>query len=153
MNASSISQSVLEMIEPIVQEEKLELVDVEYKKSGRDWVLRIYIDKETGITHDDCQRVSRQVEDRIEVEGLISGHFVLEVSSPGLDRPLKKEKDFLRYRNKRVRVKTFAPIGKQRNFSGTIEAFENGVLFLRDESRTIEIAHDNIAQARLIIDF
>ncbi len=140
------------MIEPIVQEAGLELVDVEYKKSGRDWVLRIYIDKETGITHEDCQNVSRQVEDRIEVEGLISGHYVLEVSSPGLDRPLKKEKDFLRYQNKRVRVKTFAPIDNQRNFSGSIETFQNGVLFLREDTRTVEIDLDNIAQARLIIE-
>ena len=115
MGKPSIHQTVAEIIAPITQEENIELVDVEYKKVGKTWALRVYIDKKLGVTLDDCQRISRQVEDLIEVHEVIADPYVLEVSSPGLDRPLKKERDFIKNKEKRVRVKSFSPITEKNN--------------------------------------
>ena len=96
MGLSSICQEIFRLVEPVLQTENLELVDVEYKKEGKQWFLRIFIDKISGVTLSDCQSVSHQIEDLIEVENLINRKYIFEVSSPGLDRPLKKERDFLR---------------------------------------------------------
>jgi ribosome maturation factor RimP len=153
MAKASISESIIEIIEPVIQDESLELVDVEYKKLGKTWTLRVYIDKAQGITVDDCQKISRQIEDTIEVDELITNPFVLEVSSPGLDRPLKKEKDFLRYRNKPVEVKTYSPIENRKNFLGTIQDCKEKILYLNEEGASIKIPLDTIAKAKLIIEF
>ncbi|MFQ5450254.1 MAG: ribosome maturation factor RimP [Nitrospinaceae bacterium] len=142
----------MKIIEPAVLEENLELVDVEFKKSGPRRVLTVFIDKDEGITVEDCQRISRQIEDMIEINNLIQSSYVLEVSSPGLDRALKKERDFLRFKNKRVKVRTFSPLGNQKNFSGTIRDFREQTLFLEAAGKTLEIPLANIAKARLIIE-
>lgn len=153
MTKTSIAESIIEMVEPVINDEGLELVDVEYKKLGKTWTLRIFIDRDEGVTVEDCQKVSRQVEDMIEVDDLIANPFVLEVSSPGLDRPLKKEKDFLRFKNKAVEVKTFSPIENRKNFRGTIKDCKNQILFLDEEGGPMEIALDKISQAKPIIEF
>ena len=93
-----IAQSVMDLIEPVLEAEGLELVDVEYKKEGPNWILRIFIDKEGGVTVADCQKVSHLTGDLIDVEETIKIPFNLEVSSPGLDRSLKREKDFLKFK-------------------------------------------------------
>ena len=113
MGKPSIHNAVAELIEPVFRENNIELVDVEYKKTGRIWVLRIFIDRNHGVTVGDCQKLSRQIEDLIEVHELISVPYVLEVSSPGLDRSLKKERDFLRNKGKRVQVKTFSSVNNK----------------------------------------
>ena len=95
MRKTPIYQSVTDLIEPTLKGSDIELVDVEYKKTGKTWCLRVFIDKNQGVTVYDCQRLSREIEDLIEIHELIDNHYVLEVSSPGLDRPLKKEADFL----------------------------------------------------------
>jgi len=153
MTKASISQTVLELVTPLVEEEGLELVDVEYKKTGREWTLRILIDKASGVTLDDCQKISRKVEDLIDVENLLPTRYVLEVSSPGLDRPLKNEREFLRFVNKRITVKTFSPIENRKSFEGRIAGCENQTLYLDDEGVVREIPLKGIAQARLIIEF
>ena len=152
MGKPSIHQAVAKIIEPITQEENIELVDVEYKKVGKTLALRIYIDKKLGITLDDCQRISRQVEDLIEVHDVIADPYVLEVSSPGLDRPLKKERDFIRNKEKRVRVKSFSPINGKKQRVGTIQDFKNGTLYLKDTDGIQEIPLENIAQAKLTVE-
>ena len=152
MGKPSIHQTVAEIIEPITQEENIELVDVEYKKVGKVWALRVYIDKNLGVTLDDCQRISRQVEDLIEVHEVIADPYVLEVSSPGLDRPLKKERDFIRNKEKRVQVKSFSPINGKKQRVGTIQGFKNGTLYLEDTEGVQEIPLENIAQAKLTIE-
>ena len=152
MSKTSISQSVIEAIEPIIRDANLELVDVEYKKAGRSWVLRVYIDSERGIALDDCQRVSRQIEDAIEVDELIPSAYVLEVSSPGLDRPLKNERDFLKYKNQRVSVHTYAPIGNRKNFTGKILDVKDQTLYLEVDGETVRIDWDQISKAKLIIE-
>ena len=153
MGKGSVTETIEELVTPIINENHLELVDIEYKKEGPNWFLRIFIDKEGGVTVDDCTRVSRHIEDLIEVEEVVPSTYVLEVSSPGLDRPLKKEKDFLRFKGKRAHVTTFTPIQQQKSFKGTIRDFQEDVLFLDIDSQSVEIPKDQIAKAKLEIEF
>ena len=109
------------MLMPIVETKGFELVDVEWVKEGANWYLRAYIDKENGITVDDCEEVSRALSDLLDEEDFISENYILEVSSPGLDRPLKKEKDFARSIGKDVEVKLFKAINKEKEFVGILK--------------------------------
>jgi len=153
MGKGSVTETIEELVTPVINENRLELVDIEYKKEGKNWILRIFIDKEGGVTVDDCTRVSRHIEDLIEVEEAVPSSYVLEVSSPGLDRPLKKEKDFLRFKGKRAHVTTFTPIQQQKSFKGTIRDFQEDVLFLDIDSQPVEIPKNQIAKAKLEIEF
>ena len=153
MGKGSVTETIEALVTPITNENRLELVDVEYKKEGKNWFLRIFIDKEGGVTVDDCTRVSREIEDLIEVEEVVPSSYVLEVSSPGLDRPLKKEKDFLRFKGKRAHVTTYTPIHGQKNFKGTIRDFQEDILFLDIDSQSVEIPKNQIAKAKLEIEF
>ena len=153
MGKASIYQLVSELIEPTVTEHNIELVDVEYIKAGKVWILRVFIDKKQGVTVLDCQKLSREIEDLIEVHELISDPYTLEVSSPGLDRPLKKEADFLRNKDKQIQLKTYSPIEGRKNFSGIILDVKNKILFLVDKDDCLELELANIAQAKLVIKF
>jgi len=148
-----IYQLVIDLIEPTLQGSEIKLVDVEYKKIGKDWTLRVLIDKNQGVTVFDCQKLSREIEDLIEIHELIKDHYVLEVSSPGLDRPLKKESDFVRNKGKQIQVNTDSPINNSRINTGTIRDFSNSTLFLENNNDTLEIPLINIMQAKLIIEF
>ena len=101
MGKAPVTQSVIELIEPGLLAKGLELVDVEFKKEGKNWVLRVFIDKEGGVTLEDCQKISRLAGDLIEVEEVIEPAYTMEVSSPGLNRVLKKEKDFIKFSGKK----------------------------------------------------
>ena len=153
MGKGSVTETIEELVTPIINENRLELVDIEYKKEGPNWFLRIFIDKEGGVTVDDCTRISRYIEDLIEVEEVVPSSYVLEVSSPGLDRPLKKEKDFLRFKGKRAHVTTYTPIHQQKSFKGTIRDFQEDVLFLDVDSQPVEIPRNQIAKAKLEVEF
>ena len=153
MRKTPIYQSVTDLIEPTLKGSDIELVDVEYKKTGKAWSLRVFIDKNQGVTVYDCQRLSREIEDLIEIHELIKDHYVLEVSSPGLDRPLKKESDFVRNKGKQIQVNTDSPINNSRINTGTIKDFSNSTLFLENNNDTLEIPLINIMQAKLIIEF
>ncbi|MBT7520665.1 MAG: ribosome maturation factor RimP, partial [Nitrospina sp.] len=106
-----------------------------------------------GVTVFDCQKLSREIEDLIEIHELIKDHYVLEVSSPGLDRPLKKESDFVRNKGKQIQVNTDSPINNSKINTGTIRDFSNSTLFLENNNDTLEIPLINIMQAKLIIEF
>ena len=153
MGKASIYQSVADLIKPTLEGNGIELVDVEYKKTGKIWVLRVFIDKSQGVTVHDCQELSREIEDLIEIHELIDDHYVLEVSSPGLDRPLKKDTDFLRNKGKRIQIKTYSPINNKKENVGTVIDFVNGTLFLEDKKDILKISLTEIAQARLIVKF
>ena len=153
MRKNPIYQLVTDLIEPTLKGSDIELVDVEYKKTGKTWSLRVFIDKNQGVTVNDCQRLSREIEDLIAIHELIADRYVLEVSSPGLDRPLKKETDFIRNKGKQVLVKTYLPINSSKTNTGTIKDFSNDTLFLENEKKTFEISLSNIAQAKLIFKF
>jgi len=152
MSKGTVSQSVMEAIDPILKGENLELVDVEYKKVGKSWVLRVFIDKPGGITLADCQKVSHQIEDKIEVEEIVSAAYVLEVSSPGLDRPLKKSTDFLRYKGKKVKIHTFVQVNGEKDFSGTIIDFKEEHVQLEMVGKNFAIPLDKISKAILILE-
>ena len=125
-------QKAEELLMPIVEAQGFELVDVEYVKEAGSWYLRAYIDKEGGITVDDCEIVSRAFEARLDEADFIEDSYILEVSSPGLGRPLKKEKDYRRSMGKELELRTFRPIDGKKEFYGILRAYD-------DNSVTIEM--------------
>lgn len=150
----NIVTSVRDLIVPVVAAEGMELVDVEFKKEGRKWHLRIIIDKPGGITLSDCEKISREVGILLDVEDIINWHYTLEVSSPGLDRPLKRREDYLRFQGKLVKIKTFSPIKGQKVFSGYLQGMQDDKVRLKTKSdEEIEIPYDNISLSRLEIEF
>ena len=152
MQTGTTTQKVEKLILPVLEEMGLELVDLQYRREGKGWVLRLFIDREGGVNLEDCSRVSHQVGDLIDIDDCIPNAYCLEVSSPGLNRPLKKERDFIKYKDRRIRLNTFAPINAQRNFKGTIKDFRDGVLYLETQGIPHEIPLDNIAKANLEIE-
>jgi ribosome maturation factor RimP len=137
--------------DPLVTDMGMELVEVQYRREGHGWVLRFFIDKEGGITIDDCAAVSRQISAYLEVEDLVSHAYHLEVSSPGLERPLKKRTDFTRYVDRLVRIKLRDPLGEQRVLIGTLLGLEGDAVLLATEGETIRVEMENIAKARLTL--
>jgi ribosome maturation factor RimP len=148
----SIAQSVMTLIEPVLIAEGLELVDVEYKKEGKSWVLRIFIDKEEGITVEDCQKISRLTGDLIDIEEVIKTPFNLEVSSPGLDRSLKREKDFIKFKGKRIRLHSLSPVDGRRKFNGILADFKDQTVFMDLDGEPFKILLSQVAKANLVIE-
>jgi ribosome maturation factor RimP len=143
-----------EVLLPALNSFGVEMVDLRYRLENRGWVLRLFIDKEGGITLEDCQRVSEQVGDLLDVEDLIGHGYRLEVSSPGLDRPLTREGDFVRFTGKRARISSREPISNQRNFQGKILGVQDHqVLIEEDKGVKIAIPFPAILKARLIPEF
>lgn len=142
------------LAEPIISSFGFELVDVEYVKEAGTWYLRLYIDKEGGITIDDCEAVSRLFSDKLDEEDFIDDAYIMEVSSPGLGRPLKKEKDFKRSMGKEVEIRTYRPIDKQKEFFGVLTAYdESHVTITLDDQETRVFDRAEIALIRLAFDF
>ena len=137
------------LVDPILFSEEIELVDIEYRREARGWVLRLYIDKEGGITVDDCAEVSREMGRILDVEDFISSPYTLEVSSPGLTRPLRNERDFMKYRNRRVKVTTREPIGNRRQWKGRIRGVEGDRVELEVDGELFPIPLSNVAKANL----
>lgn len=123
-------ESIRELAAPIILSQGLELVDIEFSSEPRGWVLRFFIDKEGGITVEHCSRLSEQLGDIIDVKDIIPHHYILEVSSPGVNRVLKNEKDFLRYRGEIIKVKVAAPIDGRKHFQGTLVGCTEGTITL-----------------------
>lgn len=139
---------------PLMDEHHFELVDVEYVKEAGTWYLRAYIDKEGGIAVDDCEVISRKLGDWLDKEDFIAESYILEVSSPGLGRPLKKEKDFIRSIGKEVEVRLYRQIDKQKEFTGTLSAYdENTVTLAMDDGSQMVFGKPDIALVRLALDF
>jgi ribosome maturation factor RimP len=130
----------------------VELVDVEYLSERGRWILRIYADREGGITLDDCAMVSREIGDLIDVKDIIPHEYVLEVSSPGLNRPLKKEKDFKRAVGRKIRVKMHAPVEGRRNFTGYLKEFRDGTLHLECIGLSASLPRQDVEKANLVYE-
>lgn len=142
------------LLMPIVEEHNLELVDVEYVKEGGTWYLRAYIDKEGGVTVDDCEAVSRRLSDLMDTEDFIEEAYILEVSSPGLGRPLKKEKDFKRSLGDEVEVRTYRAIDRQKEFTGILKAYDGDTVTLQmEDDSDMVFDRKDIALIRLAFDF
>lgn len=118
-----VTREISQLIEPILDEMDVELVDIEYLSGHGRWIVRIYVDKEGGITLDDCARVSREIGELIDIKDIIHHAYVLEVSSPGLNRPLKREKDFQRAIGKKVKAKMLVPLKGRKHFTGYLKSF------------------------------
>jgi ribosome maturation factor RimP len=146
-------EEVRQVVQPILQSEGLELVDLEYRREAQGWVLRFYIDREGGVTVEDCAEVSGELGALLEVRDLIANPYILEVSSPGLTRPLKKPEDFNKFRNRLVKMKTFDPIEGRRNFKGILLGLEDEKVRLKIEGQLYEIPLEGIAKANLEIEF
>lgn len=150
----SYEQKTEEILTPIMEEYGFELVDVEYVKEGGTWYLRAYIDKPGGISIDDCEVVSRRLSDILDEKDFIDDSYIMEVSSPGLGRPLKKEKDFKRSLGKEVEIRTYRMIDKQKEFTGILKEYdENTVTIALDEETVKTFEKGDIALIRLAFDF
>ena len=152
MGKAPVTQSVIELIEPGLLAKGLELVDVEFKKEGKNWVLRVFIDKEGGVTLEDCQKISRLAGDLIEVEEVIEPAYTMEVSSPGLNRVLKKEKDFIKFSGKKICVQCHAPLNGRKKFTGILKDFKNQSIRLEVDGQLQIIPINRVAKANLVIE-
>jgi ribosome maturation factor RimP len=137
----------------ILFNEGMELVEIEYRREAKGWVLRLLIDKEGGVSINDCTRVSQEIGRSLDVEDFILTPYTLEVSSPGLTRPLKSEKDFIKYRNYLIKVRTFDPIGNRRRFKGKLLGISENRIGIEVDGGVIHIPLANVARANLEIDF
>lgn len=141
------------LLAPIVEEAGFELVDVEYVKEAGNWYLRGYIDKPGGITVNDCEDVSRIFSDRLDEDDFIEDSYIMEISSPGLDRPLKKDKDFARSMGKAVEIRTYRPIDRQKEFSGVLTAYDDNSVTIDEDGSLRTFDRKEIALIRLMIEF
>ena len=142
------------LLQPIIEQYSYELVDVEFVKEAGNWYLRVYADKEGGITVDDCEIISRALSDKLDAEDFISESYILEVSSPGLGRPLKKEKDFVRSRGQEVEVHLYKPLNKQKQFEGILSDFSETEIILELEgAEMLTLQRSDIALIRLAFDW
>lgn len=146
----NLTEKIETTLSQLLDAEKIELVDVQLTGEHGKKIVRIFLDKDGGINLSDCESMSRKIGDELDKADIFPGGYVLEVSSPGMDRVLKKEKDFLKYKGKKARVTVFAPIDGQRNFCGEITAFENCAVTINDVTgKLVTIPLDKIARARL----
>jgi ribosome maturation factor RimP len=147
---SQLIADLEKLVAPALEADQVELVDLTYQKGPAGWTLVFYLDKAGGITLDDCEAWSDRLGVLVDESGLIERSYVLEVSSPGIDRALKKTKDFHRFAGERVHAKLFGPIEGQRNFHGKlVAADEENIRILSDEGREISIPRSQIAKCRL----
>lgn len=147
-------QQTENLLEPVVTGLGFELVDVEYVKEAGTWYLRAYIDKPGGITVDDCEAVSRKFSDILDEKDYIEDTYIFEVSSPGLGRPLKKEKDFQRSLGEEVEIRTYRAIEKQKEFTGILKEFDKDTVTIAYEDDTTQtFLRRDIALIRLALDF
>ena len=143
-----------ELITPILERMHFELVDVEYVKEGGTWYLRAYIDKEGGITVNDCEAVAREMNEILDREDFVEDSYVFEVSSPGLGRPLKKEKDYVRSMGKEIEIRTYRAINREKEFYGILSAYDESTVTIETENgENMTFEKPDIALIRLAFDF
>jgi ribosome maturation factor RimP len=154
---SKVTEVVAELVSPIVTDAGLELVDIEYIKEGREWFLRVYIDKDTGVDIEECGLVSEKLSEKLDELDPIPHNYFLEVSSPGAERPLKKERDFEKAIGKNILIKTYEAIDGEKTFEGTLLDFKEQVVKIEMKIKTrkkiVEIPYEKVASARLAVTF
>jgi ribosome maturation factor RimP len=153
MQKNKILKKVSEIGERVVNSKGFEMVDVEFVQESGSWYLRYYIDKPGGITLDDCQEVSEEISRLLDIEDPIPHSYILEVSSPGIERKLKKEKDFIKYIGSEVEIRTFEPINGKKVLTGTLSDYNNGMVILKTNSTVINIPFEKISSAKLKYKF
>jgi ribosome maturation factor RimP len=159
MTQQATSEKFRIIAERILESFGMELVDIEYKREGRQMVLRIFIDKAGGVTLDNCADISRELSAVLDVEDIVPVNYNLEVSSPGLNRPLKKDSDYKRYIGRLVKIKTFEPLAdaagnKRKTFLGELTGFSDGIISVNlKEGQKAEIPLEKVAKANLEFEF
>ena len=139
-----------QLIQPLIDANNFELVDVEFVKEGSDWYLRVYIDKDGGIAVDDCELISRAFNEILDREDYISEQYIFEVSSPGLMRPLKKEKDYKRSVGKLIDIKLYKPVDKCKEFTGVLDSYDKDTVTIKmDDDTQKTFDRSNLAMIRL----
>ena len=149
-----VTEQVAAFAEPIVKEHGCELWDVDYVREGSEYFLRLYIDKDGGVNIQDCETVSRALSDQLDAEDYIEDAYILEVSSPGLGRTLKKEKHLSKSIGMEVELKTFKPVNGSKDFEGVLKAFDNDTLTLTvEDDQDLVFQRKDIAVIKLALDF
>jgi len=155
--SSKVIQTTEELVKPILAENDLELVDIEYVKEGKNWFLRVYIDKSGGIEITECAMVSEQLSEKLDKLDPIKELYFLEVSSPGAERPLKTKEDIANSVGENVFVKLYEPIEGEKSFEGILKVFEDDILTIEYKVKTnkkrIEIPYEKVAKIRLAVTF
>lgn len=155
--SQKVTEITEELVTPILDSMDLELVDIEFVKEGKNWFLRVYIDSEEGVDIEECGKVSEQLSEELDRVDPITQAYFLEVSSPGVERPLKKESDFQKAIEKNVFIKTYEQIDGQKEFEGILKSFDGTELSVevrvKTRTKTIEIPFDKVANARLAVSF
>lgn len=153
--STNIKDATEKLLQPIVEERDLDLVDIEYVKEGKDWFLRVFIDKEDGISIEECGIVSGLLGDELDKVDLIEDSYFLEVSSPGVERPLKTKKDFQKSVNKNIFVTLYVHIDGEKEYEGILKSFEDDIATIEyqvlSRKKRVEIPFDKIAKARLAV--
>ncbi len=150
MNVPEIIRQSWTLFEPDLQAAGYDLVEVEFGKQHGTRVLRVYIDKEGGITHADCQTVSQLLNPVLDARDYIEEDYVLEVSSPGFDRPLRKPADFERFAGEELKLSTHTALLGRKNFRGILQGFRDGLILLTSEGANVEVHIENLKKANLV---
>ncbi|MCY8024831.1 ribosome maturation factor RimP [Bacillus sonorensis] len=155
--SNKVIDTVSEMVQPILDNLQLELVDIEFVKEGQNWFLRVFIDSDDGVDIEECAKVSEALSEKLDEADPIKPNYFLEVSSPGAERPLKKEADFRKALGKNVYIKTYEPIEDNKEFEGTLSAFDGETVevtvTIKTRQKRINIPYEKIAKARLAVSF
>ena len=146
-------ETLLKLLEAPVEALGYEMVELEFHPQGRGGLLRVFIDKDGGVTVDDCEIVSRQVSAVLDVEDPIPGHYTLEVSSPGLDRPLRKEADFTRFAGERARLELLVPRDGRKRYTGILRGVEAGQVLIEVDGELHRLPFADVAKTRLVPDY
>ena len=154
---SKLTETVAQLAQPIVDDLGLEILDIEYVKEGKDWFLRVFIDKDTGVDIEECGIVSERLSERLDELDPIPHNYYLEVSSPGAERPLKKAKDYEKAVGKNVHIKTYEPIDGEKIFEGILKEFDGEQVTIeykiKTRTKTVVLPLKKIASARLAVTF
>jgi len=154
MNRSEYESRTEALVLPILEERGWELVDVEYVKEGSTWYLRAFIDKPGGISVDDCEAVSRALEVRLDEENFITEAYILEVSSPGLGRPLKKDRDYVRNEGKEIELRLYRALDHRKEFRGALKSWDqSSVTILDEDGKELIFARKDLALVREAFDW
>lgn len=153
MAQSKVEELVMGLAQPLVAETNLELVDVEFVKEGREWYLRVFIDKPEGVDLEDCSLISQNLGAILDEKDPIPQGYYLEVSSPGIERPLKKPADFTRFAGEQVALHLYGPYEGKKDWIGTLKGLEDNHVVLAIEDEENAIPYDSIASAKLYVEF
>ncbi|WHE08135.1 ribosome maturation factor RimP [Thermoanaerobacterium thermosaccharolyticum] len=150
---SKIEELTRNLVAPAIEKNNFELVDVEYKKEGNNWYLRVYIDKNGGVSLDDCQIISEYLSEKLDEVDPIENSYILEVSSPGIDRPLKTQRDFDKFKGSLVEVSLYQPIDKKKKYEGELVGLINDKVVITDNGKRKEFDIKDISLVKPVIKF